>query len=110
MSKVKFTKVVEDKRFGGKYVTPYFTARKGDVVVMTGAMAEQILTDHKGLIQVMDAKTEPSDGKVAEVVEQAPQPKKDSDPEDPDANHAAAPRGQDRMFRGGHTKSSRGSR
>ncbi len=104
MPKVKFTKAVKDKKFGGQYVTPYFTARKGDVVVMTGAMAKQIMTDHKGLIQVMDAKAEPSDGMVAEVLEQAPQPKEDGEPEDPDANHAAAPRGLDRMYRGGHTK------
>ena len=104
MSKVKFTKAVNEKKFGGEYVTPYFTARKGDVVVMTGAMAKQILADHKGLIHVVDSKVEPSDGKVAEVVEQAPQPKGDGEPEDEDANHAAAPRGRDRMFRGGHTK------
>jgi hypothetical protein len=103
MSKVKFTKAVNEK-FGGAYITPYFTARKGDVVAMTGAMAKQIQTDHKGLIQVMDTKTEPSEGKVAEVLECAPQPKSDGDAEDPDANHAAAPRGLDRMFRGGHTK------
>ena len=104
MPKVKFTKAVNDKKFGGQYVTPYFTARKGDVVVMKAAMAKQIMQDHKGLISVMDAKAEPSDGKVAEVVEQAPQPKGDGEPEDEDANHAAAPRGRDRMFRGGHTK------
>jgi len=104
MSKVKFTKVINDKRFGGQYVTPYFTARKGDVVVMKAAMAKQILTDHKGLISVMDAKMEPADGMVAEIVERAPQPKGEGEPEDEDANHAAAPRGRDRMFRGGHTK------
>ncbi len=104
MPKVKFTKAVKDKKFAGQYVTPYFTARKGDVVVMTGAMAKQIMTDHKGLIQVMDAKAEPSDGMVAELVECAPQPKEDGESEDPDANHAAAPRGRDRMYRGGHTK------
>ncbi|MCK4511519.1 hypothetical protein KAW64_07265 [bacterium] len=105
MPKVKFTKVVNDKRFGGQYVTPYFTARKGDVVVMTGAMAKQILTDHKGLIQVTGKDDLPPEGKVAEVVEQAPRPKEDGEPEDEDASHTAAPRGLDRMLRGGHTKS-----
>ncbi len=104
MPKVKFTKAVNEKKFGGKYVTPYFTARKGDVVVMTGAMAKQILADHKGLIQITGKDDLPPEGMVAVVVECAPQPKSDGDPEDPDANHAAAPRGLDRMYRGGHTK------
>ena len=103
MPKVKFTKRVNEK-FGGAYVTPYFTARKGDVVVMTDKMSKQIQVDHKGLISVMDVKTMPDEGVVAEVLERAPQPKSDGDAEDPDANHAAAPRGRDRMFRGGHTK------
>jgi len=103
MAKVKFTKKVNE-HFGGVYRTPHFTVRKGDVVVMTGKMAKQIQEDHKGLISIMDTKTEPSDGMVAEVVERAPQPKKDGDSEDDDASHAAAPRGRDRMFRGGHTR------
>ncbi len=103
MPKVKFTKMVNEK-FGGAYRNGYFTARKGDVVVMTDKMSKQIQADHKGLIQVMDTKTEPSEGMVAEVLERAPQPKSDGDAEDADANHAAAPRGRDRMFRGGHTK------
>ncbi len=108
MSKVKFTKVVNSKH-GGEYRTPYFNARKGDVVVMTGAMAKQIQADHKGLIQVMDAKAEPPEGKFAEVVERAPQPKAEGESEDSDASHTAAPRGLDRMFRGGHTKAAEGA-
>lgn len=104
MPKVKFTKAVQNKKFGGQYITPYFTARKGDVVVMTGAMAKQILTDHKGLIQITGKDDLPPEGMVAQVVEVAPQPKTDGDAEDADADRTAAPRGLDRMFRGGHTK------
>ena len=104
MPKIKFTKMVNDKKFGGQYATPYFTARKGDVVVMTGAMAKQIMTDHKGLIQITGKGDLPPEGKVAEVVEQAPQPKGDGEPDDPDADPTAAPRGLDRMYRGGHAK------
>ena len=106
MPKVKFTKRIDDPKAGfhGVYSAGYFTARKGDVVVMTEKMTKQIMQDHKGLIQVVDAKAMPDEGKVAEVVEQAPQPKSEGEPEDPEANHAAAPRGRDRMFRGGHTK------
>jgi hypothetical protein len=99
----KVTKMVNE-RFGGVYRNAYFSARKGDVVVMTDKMSKQIQADHKGLISVMDVKTMPGEGVVAEVLERAPQPKGEGDPEDPDANRTAAPRGQDRMFRGGHTK------
>ncbi len=106
MPKVKFTKRIDDPKAGfhGVYSAGYFTVRKGDVVVMTEKMAKQINRDHKGLIVTLDAKALPDEGKVAEVVERAPRPKEDGESEDPDANHAAAPRGLDRMFRGGHTK------
>lgn len=106
MPKVKFTKRIDDPKAGfhGVYSAGYFTVRKGDVVVMTEKMAKQINRDHKGLIVTVDAKALPDEDKVAEVVERAPRPKEDGDPEDPDANPTAAPRGLDRMFRGGHTK------
>lgn len=90
MREVTFTKRV-DKDFGGKYSTPNYSVKAGESIRLPLAEIQRLEKDHPGLIG--------DKGKVEETPEDA-----DADPEKTEDTEKVAPRGQDKMMRGGRRK------